>query len=104
MSELKRFLLINKIEGISYIILLFVAMPLKYLAGLAIATKVAGTIHGVLFILFCYQLAKIAKKSFVTRRESVLYFVLSLVPFGSFYTERLIKSRLDVEPISIKDF
>ena len=45
--------LINTIEGYSYIILLFIAMPLKYLAGIAIAVKIVGMIHGILFIAFC---------------------------------------------------
>jgi len=104
MSELQRFQLINKIEGISYILLLFIAMPLKYFGNLAVATKIMGSIHGFLFVVFCYQLYKIYKRSFISSREAILYFVLSLVPFGSFYTERLINNRLDTEPISIKDF
>ena len=104
MSELNRFRVINKIEGYSYLILLFVAMPLKYVAGFPMATKVFGMIHGLLFILFCYQLYLIWQKSFISRREAVYYFILSLIPFGSFYTDRLIKSRLKTDPISIKDF
>jgi len=46
MSELKRFRLINKVEGYSYLVLLFIAMPLKYILGYAIATKVFGMVHG----------------------------------------------------------
>ena len=40
-----RFRLVSFIEGISYLILVFIAMPLKYLAGFAIAVKFAGMIH-----------------------------------------------------------
>ncbi len=104
MSQLHRFRLINKIEGYSYLLLLFVAMPLKYIAGYAIATKIFGMIHGLLFMLFCYQLYAIWQKSFISKREAIYYFILSLVPFGSFYTERLIRNRLQIDPISIKDF
>ncbi|BCD68429.1 DUF3817 domain-containing protein [Nitratiruptor sp. YY09-18] len=104
MSDIKRFMIMNKIEGISYLILLFIAMPLKYIAGFAITTKIAGMIHGILFILFCYQLYKITSKSFISKKESILFFILSLIPFGSFYTERLFKNRFDYEPISVKDF
>ncbi|HIE35037.1 MAG TPA: DUF3817 domain-containing protein, partial [Campylobacterales bacterium] len=46
MSEFKRFRVINKIEGYSYIILLFIAMPLKYILGFAVATKIVGGLHG----------------------------------------------------------
>ena len=37
------------IEGASFLVLLFVAMPLKYFAGVPMAVKVVGWIHGVLF-------------------------------------------------------
>jgi integral membrane protein len=56
MTELKKFRLINKIEGYSFLILLFIAMPLKYMAGIPLATKVVGMIHGILFFAFIYQL------------------------------------------------
>ena len=94
MESIRRFRIINKIEGYSYLILLFVAMPLKYLAGLPEATKVAGMVHGVLFILFCYQLYVIYRKRLVSRREATIYFILSLIPFGSFYTDRLLRAKI----------
>ncbi len=103
MSELNRFGLFNKIEGYSYIVLLFVAMPLKYVVGIAVATKIFGSIHGVLFILFCYQLFKIYSRGFITKKETSLYLFLSLIPFGSFYTEKLLSRRFNVDPISIKE-
>jgi len=52
MSEFKKFRIINKIEGYSFIILLFIARPLKYMMGYPMATKIAGMAHGLLFILF----------------------------------------------------
>ncbi len=89
MSEMKKFRLINKIEGYSYLVLVFVAMPLKYIFGYAIATKVFGMVHGVLFIAFVYQLVVAAKSVPFTKKETLLYFIASLIPFGSFYTDRL---------------
>ncbi|MBN2781886.1 MAG: DUF3817 domain-containing protein, partial [Campylobacterales bacterium] len=44
---IKKFSLINTFEGYSYILLLFVAMPLKYMAGYPLAVKIAGMLHGV---------------------------------------------------------
>jgi len=102
MEQIRRFRLINKIEGYSYLILLFVAMPLKYLAGYALATKVAGMIHGVLFILFCYQLYLIYSRRLVSRREALTYFILALIPFGSFYTDRLLRSRFRLDSVAIR--
>jgi len=91
MSELKKFRLINKIEGYSFIILLFIAMPLKYSFGFHIATKVAGMIHGMLFMMFIYQLLESMKEIPFNKKEALQYFILSLVPFGSFYTDKLCK-------------
>lgn len=93
MSELKKFRLINKIEGFSYLFLLFVAMPLKYMAGFPIATKIAGMIHGVLFIGFVYQLIMATEEVPFSKKEAFIFFVASLIPFGSFYIEAQCKEK-----------
>ena len=93
MSELKKFLFINKIEGLSYIVLLFIAMPLKYYFGFPLATKIMGSIHGALFLIFLYRLYQAKKAVNFSKKETILYFILSLIPFGSFYTDRVIKEK-----------
>ncbi len=100
MSELKKFRLINKIEGYSFIILLFIAMPLKYSFGFPIATKIAGMIHGLLFMMFVYQLIESMKDVPFNKKEALIYFILSLVPFGSFYTDKLCKEKEPVAAIA----
>ena len=100
MSELKKFRLINKIEGYSFIILLFIAMPLKYSFGFPIATKVMGMIHGLLFMLFVYQLLESMKDVPFNKKEALVYFILSLIPFGSFYTDKLCKEKEPVAAIA----
>jgi integral membrane protein len=45
-------------EGVSYLLLLGIAMPLKYLAGMPLAVLIVGSVHGGLFILFCIALAR----------------------------------------------
>ena len=94
MSELKKFKFINKIEGISFIILLFVAMPMKYYFGYPIATKIVGMAHGLLVFIFIYQLIEAKNEANLTLKESALYFVLSLIPFGSFYTDKLLAKKM----------
>jgi len=94
MSELKKFRLINKIEGISYIILLFIAMPLKYQFGYPIATKIAGMAHGLLVFAFIYQIIEAKKEVGFTLKETALYSILSLIPFGSFYTDKLLAKKI----------
>jgi len=94
MSELLKFKFINKIEGISFIILLFVAMPMKYYFGYPIATKIVGMAHGLLVFIFIYQLIEAKNEANLTLKESALYFVLSLIPFGSFYTDKLLTKKM----------
>jgi integral membrane protein len=75
-------------EGISLLLLFFIAMPLKYLAGYPIATTIAGSIHGVLFLLFIYQLYVAHIHNNFTYRLSGFILLLSVVPFGSNYINR----------------
>ena len=91
-KTVKNFGLINSIEGYSYLFLLFIAMPLKYFAGYAIAVKVAGMIHGILFIIFCLLLLKAWEETKWKFRENIIFFVASLIPFGTFFTKKRIKS------------
>ena len=93
MSELAKFRFINKIEGYSFLILLFIAMPLKYMMGYPLATKIFGMIHGVLFMLFIYQLIEASKEAPFSIKEVFIFFVASLIPFGSFYTESLCRKK-----------
>lgn len=94
MSELQKFRLINKIEGISFIILIFIAMPLKYSFGFPIATKVVGMIHGLLVFAFLYQIYEAQKEAGFTLKETGFYTLLSLIPFGSFYTDKLLAKKM----------
>lgn len=98
MSDFKRFRLINKIEGYSYLILLFIAMPLKYLFELPIATKVVGMLHGILFIAFMYQLLEVSKRVPFSKKETGIFFIASLIPFGTFYTDKVLQK---LKPIKI---
>jgi integral membrane protein len=80
----KRFVRMAHIEGVSYLILLFVAMPLKYFAGIPEVVKYTGWAHGVLFVAFCAFLPFLlwsAKWKFL---RVVRAFILSLIPFGTF--------------------
>ncbi|MCW8821299.1 MAG: DUF3817 domain-containing protein [Sulfurovum sp.] len=96
MSELQKFRFINKIEGISFLILLFIAMPMKYSFGYPMATKVVGMLHGLLVFAFIYQIIEAKKEAGFTLKETALYSVLSLIPFGSFYTDKLLAKKMTI--------
>jgi integral membrane protein len=84
----KRFRLIANIEGWSYIILLFIAMPLKYLADLPMAVRIVGMLHGVLFVGFCISLTEMVIRFRWGLLKIILVFLSSLLPFGTFYMDR----------------
>ena len=79
-----RFRAIALVEGVSYLLLLGVAMPLKYFAGFPEAVLTVGWAHGVLFVLYLVALAEVS----LARRWRLVRilgaFVASLVPFGTF--------------------
>ena len=90
-TTMDKFRLINFIEGISYLILLFVAMPLKYIFEYPIATKISGMLHGVLFIIFLIMLSQAIQKYKFSVKFSVILFVASLVPFGTTWSDKRLK-------------
>lgn len=85
------FRLISFLEGLSYLLVLFVAMPLKYLANERAFMSVVGMGHGVLFILFCISLYILSKKYTLSREKTADYFVYSLSPFAFLLIEKLLK-------------
>lgn len=75
-------------EGISFLVLLCIAMPLKYFAGLPDAVQFVGWAHGVLFVAFLVLALMVAiqlKKNFLWL---VGAFFASILPFGTFVFER----------------
>jgi integral membrane protein len=72
-------------EGVSYLVLLFVAMPLKYGMGYQEAVRLTGSAHGFLFVGFMAVLFYAFLTKAITFRKAVWAFVLSLIPFGTFY-------------------
>ena len=84
-----RFRLISFIEGISYLLLVFIAMPLKYMFDYPMAVKVVGMSHGVLFILFFVALV-MAMNRYKWKFLGFQLFVYSLIPFGFILIERII--------------
>lgn len=81
------FRLVTLLEGLSYIILLFIAVPIKYLGNEDKYVKIFGMPHGVLFVLYIV-LALILKnyKKWDLKDLSIILFA-SILPFGTFYVD-----------------
>jgi integral membrane protein len=76
------------IEGVSYLLLLSVAMPMKYFFGIPMAVKIVGMAHGVLFIAYCLLLALQMRANKGNLLFGIYLFVATLIPFGTFVTDR----------------
>ena len=88
---LKRFRQVAVLEGISYILLLFIAMPLKYFADMPEAVKYTGWAHGLLFVLYGLLLIQVWQQYNWKFGKAVLVFIASLLPFAPFYVDRKLK-------------
>ena len=80
--------LTGQIEAVSFLVLLCIAMPLKYVAGMPAAVTVVGWIHGVLFIAFCLALLRTMLVARWGLDRGVLVFFAALLPFGPFLVDR----------------
>ncbi|MDJ0364879.1 DUF3817 domain-containing protein [Hymenobacter sp. H14-R3] len=87
-NSLARLRAISILEGASLLLLLGVAMPLKYLAHEPAAVRVVGLIHGVLFVSYVLLLLQNTIERRWSAGKFLLGLVLSVIPFGAFYAER----------------
>lgn len=103
-SLIAKFRLVGIVEGISFLLLLGIAMPLKYYFGdvtideagekiyeFGIYVKVAGMAHGVLFILYCLLLGMTMLRQKWQRSYGIYLFLAAFIPFGTFYTDRRLR-------------
>ena len=99
-----KFRLTGFVEGISFLLLLGVAMPLKYYFGNVsvdesgvkvyengIYVTIVGMTHGILFILYCLQLYLTMRHHKWSLGYAAYLFVAALIPFGTFYTDRRLR-------------
>ena len=75
-------------EGISFLILLFIAMPLKYFAGMPMAVTVFGGLHGALFIAFVILAREVKNGCNKDWKWLGRALLASVVPFGTFYMDK----------------
>lgn len=86
------FLTIARLEGLSVLLLFFVAMPLKRLAGLPEPVAWVGWTHGVLVFVYLLALGSVARVDGWRWSRVALAFVASLFPFGTFWFERRLRA------------
>lgn len=87
-TRIGRFKLVADLEGISFLVLLLIAMPLKYMYGKPWLVQNIGMVHGLLFILYLLAILQNKAELGWDWKKSALAAFLSLVPFGTFYVTR----------------
>lgn len=97
-NPITQFRIVALAEGVSYLVLLGIAMPMKYLLGQPWAVQLVGSIHGGLFILFVITLIRSAQHGGWSWGRSLEAFVASLLPFGTFYLEYKYREDFAAQP------
>ncbi|PRY87181.1 DUF3817 domain-containing protein [Mongoliibacter ruber] len=90
---LKRFKVISIIEGISFLLLLFIAMPLKYMLDMPLAVTYVGWAHGVLFVIYIYMVFPTARKVGWDFTKTLFALIASVLPFGPFIFDRYLTKK-----------
>lgn len=83
----KFFVHLGRVEGVSFLLILFVTMPLKYFFENPMPNKIVGMVHGLLFILYVFIASLVAMDEKWPRKVKWLAYLASVVPFGTFVFE-----------------
>ena len=82
---IKLFRIIGWLEGASFLILLFIAMPLKYHWHMPMAVRVVGMVHGILFLAYLFVAYNVASRLAWPFRKQAQAYVAAFLPFGTFW-------------------
>ena len=86
-SSIGRLRITGYLEGISFLGLLGIAVPLKHLYGIPEATQVIGLVHGILFIFYTLFLLEVRSDCKWDIRTTLLCFIAAFLPFGTFVAD-----------------
>jgi integral membrane protein len=87
-SNLTIFRMIAFLEGVSYIALLFIGVPLKYIGDNEIIVKLLGMPHGILFVIYILLTLYNTKNMRWNKKDILIIMMGSIIPFGTFYVEK----------------
>jgi integral membrane protein len=86
--QMKLFRFIAFLEGLSYLLLLFVATPVKYILGDPSYVKLLGMPHGVLFMAYIVFSVFMSFKQKWSIKVLLVVLLASIIPFGTFYVDK----------------
>jgi len=102
-DALTQFRIVAVAEGLSYVVLVFIGMPLKYMAGQPATVEIVGWIHGLLFVLYVILGTLAWAEEEWSRRFAGWAFAASLVPGGTFWLEHELRKQNRPDPSTSDD-
>jgi len=98
-TQVGRLRLISYLEGNSLLLLVGVAMPLKYWADEPLMVKTMGPVHGVLFLWFIFTTISVGvEQHWKFKHTTWKVLIACIIPFGTFYIDRyILKSAAETE-------
>lgn len=85
---IKAFKILSYLEAISFLVLLGVAMPLKYIYDMPEYVRIVGMAHGILFVLYIFGAYWLCEKLNWKFKIFLIFIVCSILPFGPFYADK----------------
>jgi len=92
-EPLHRFRILALIEGISFLLIFGVSLPLKYMLGYTTIPYIIGMSHGVLFVLYVIMAIELIIRRRVTFFQFLRIIFASIIPFGTFFNDKMLKEQ-----------
>lgn len=92
MHHLRRLRFVGLAEGLSFVALLGIAMPLKYFAGMPMAVRITGSVHGFLFVAYCICIFLAVRANVWPKGKAAMLVIASLLPFGPMFVDGQIRA------------
>jgi integral membrane protein len=86
-TSLGKLRLLAIVEGISFLLILFVTMPLKYLFDQPLPNQIVGMAHGILFVAYCLYVLIAWREYKWSVGKTLLALIASVIPFGTFVAD-----------------
>ena len=86
-GSLRNFRILAFVEGVSFIVILFITMPLKYWYDTPGPNKVLGMVHGLLFLGYCAYALQLKWERGWSMMKLLWLWLASIVPFGTFVAD-----------------
>ena len=87
-QQIKLFKWVSILEGVSFLLLLFIAMPLKYIWDMPQMVQITGMFHGILFLTYILGAFYMFEPLQWNLRTLLIVCLSSVLPFGPFYVEK----------------